>query len=240
MELFEKPYFFSEIAEKSIVRQHYIFIIFCLILTLGILQAFGAFKEFYSDSKALRGELARLQQASEREKLKVALVQSQLQDFRFEVAKVIPQNPSFAQKNIFSQVRIPASELALDLSSVELEHGRKMFREGNYTQAISTLRKLIVSFPSSGRSVEARFLLAESLYLSGIYTECVDVIEEMITQFPENELTGFIMLRMGQILQSRNRTEEADEVYRTVQRQFRMNVALQDQARKLLRSPSSL
>ena len=64
----------------------------------------------------------------------------------------------------------------------------------------------------------------------GQQQEGLDVIDQMMAQFPQHELTGFIMLRMGQILQIRNRVEEASEVYRLVGHNFPSNHELVSQA----------
>ncbi len=81
---------------------------------------------------------------------------------------------------------------------------------------------------------QAYFFWAESLFLRGEQKACLDVIDQMIDLYPDHDLTGFIMLRMGQILQLRSRTEEASEVYRTVMQSFASNHELHSQAEKLL------
>ncbi len=225
------------------MRQQNLFVIFCLILTLGFVLAYGKFKDYFSDSKDLQKQVAYWREQKDRVELREAVLQDQMRDFEVEVARVIPQKSnrlSFEQKNLLSQVRLPASELGVDLSRAELERGRRFFREQNYTEATATFKNIIEKYPSSGRAVEARFLLSESLYLQGQYPLCIEQIEEMMSQYPENDLTGFIMLRMGQILQSRNRLDEANEVYRTVIRRFSSNETLKAQSQILLKNSGSL
>ena len=53
--------------------------------------------------------------------------------------------------------------------------------------------------------------------------------------YPDNELTGFIMLRMGQIFESRERKNEALEVYRVVMDNFKDSADLKTQAGMLAR-----
>ncbi len=225
------------------MKQQNLFAIFCLVLTLGILLSYGALRDHFSDSKDLLKQVAFWKEQKDRVELRTAVLQDQMRAFQVEVAKTIPEKgpwQSFDQKNLFSQVRLPASELGVDLSSSELERGRKFFRDHKYTEAIRAFQELIDKYPSSGKAVEARFLLAESLFLSAQYSSCIDEIEIMMTQYPENELTGFIMLRMGQVLQSRNRSFEAAEVYQTVIRRFPASLSLKDQAEKLLKTSGSL
>jgi TolA-binding protein len=225
------------------VKQQSLFAIFCLVLTLGIMLAHGAIRDHFSDSKELQKEVAYWKEQRERVELKTSLLQDQMRAFQVEVAKTIPEKAqlqNFDQKNLFSQLRAPASDLGIDLTSAEMERGRKFFREQSYSEAIEIFKELIEKYPSSGKAVEARFLLAESLFLSSQNANCIDQIEVMMTQYPENELTGFIMLRMGQVLQSRNRSVEATEVYRTVVRRFPSSINLKRQAENLIESSENL
>ena len=62
-----------------------------------------------------------------------------------------------------------------------------------------------------------------------------EVIDEMVLQFPDHELTGFILLRLGQISEHNNQIEEAQEIYRTVANHFPQK-PLKQQALVLLKS----
>lgn len=214
------------------MRQQSFFVIFCLVLSLGIFQAYSLFKDYFSDSKDLQKEVAKLKIANEREELKLALERDRLRDFQMEVAKALP-GESFQQKNILSQLRVPASESAMDLSGVMMEKGRQLFREGKYLDAVHVFKETIETYPTSGNAVVAHFLIAESYFLAARYPECLSMIDTMMTQYPTNDLTGFIMLRMGQILEGRNQPESAQEVYQKVVKNFSSNKDLVAQAKLL-------
>ncbi len=131
---------------------------------------------------------------------------------------------------------MPASQNPIDLSSVIFEKGREHFRLKKFAAAAQSFQELIDKYPSSSKLVDAYFLKAESLFLSAQYPQCIDTIDFMVSQFPESELTGFIMLRLGQIFVSRNRTTEAIELYKVVNQRFPANLALKDQAAQLIKS----
>jgi len=59
----------------------------------------------------------------------------------------------------------------------------------------------------------------------------------MVGLFPEHDLTGFALMRMGQILTARERLEDAEQVYKTILSNF-SNVALLEQTNKLLKDIS--
>ncbi len=171
------------------------------------------------------------------QKLLTALAQAQLEDFKSSVATILPNkiNGTDLQSH---QLRSLASVVKdgepLDLSTVLLEKAKSEFRRGNFKASSKVLKELIQKYPSSPVIVDAYFFAAESFYMNGQSEECLDFVDQMMIQFPENELTGFIMLRMAQIMQSRNQGDEASEVYRIVINNFKGNKDLQKQAEKLL------
>ena len=83
---------------------------------------------------------------------------------------------------------------------------------------------------------EVLFFQAESLFLLSDYVESLKVMDQLMMQFPQNELTGFIMLRMAQIMQARNQNEKAAEVYSLIMDRFKSSRDLKQQAEKLLAS----
>jgi len=107
-----------------------------------------------------------------------------------------------------------------------LSEAKKDFRSDNYTAAAAKFRQVIERYPVSKDIIETHFLLAESLFLSGQIDASMDLVDEMMTRYPDSELTGFIMLRMGQVLEKKNRLDEALEVYQAVFRQFPKSPAL--------------
>lgn len=132
-------------------------------------------------------------------------------------------------------VRAPASEETLDLSGAIYEKGKRYFNGQQYDRAIREFGQLLEKYPLSQHSVEARFFIAESYFLKKDYRSSLGQIDEMVTQYPQHDLTGFILLRMGQISEINSQTEEAAEIYKTVAKNFK-NENLKKQARKLAQS----
>ncbi|MNT14759.1 hypothetical protein D3C72_1497750 [compost metagenome] len=74
--------------------------------------------------------------------------------------------------------------------------------------------------------------MAESYFLKRDFRESLTQIDEMVSQYPDNDLTGYILLRMGQISEMNSQTEEASEIYKTVLKSFKNN-DLKTQAKRL-------
>jgi tol-pal system protein YbgF len=215
-----------------------LFYIFCLSLTTGILWSYMIFANYFNSGWELKKETASLEEKLADSQFQVTLMQYQMKDLEQTVASVIPrekldqENP---YKDLVQNLRAPASIPTLDLSPVLLEKGKKLFSNGKFETAAKEFEKLKNQYPASAYQVQARFFLAESLFLQREFKKCTDVIDEMVTQFPEHELTGFILLRLGQISERNNQTEEAQEIYRTVLNHFPQK-PLKEQAQTLLKS----
>jgi TolA-binding protein len=221
-----------------------IFLTACLSITALLLLVYSQFVSYFgenSDHKVLAETYAR---ELRQEKFKRALAESRLQDFSQEVASVLPAD---SQKNLAkngynvrsfaSVVRSPAA-VNLDLSGVVFERAKKSFSEKKYPEAMKEFRRLIEDYPLSPHKIEAHFLLGEAAFLSGDPKACMDVADTMVTQFPEHELTGFILIRLGQINEISNRAEEAAEIYRTVIKNFK-NPVLKEQAVRMAKALDS-
>lgn len=224
-------------------KQNFVFIIFCLCITVGLIQVYWMFDKYFSPEKEQLEKIAKLNKKVEVEKLKAELAQSQFLDYQQQVATLLQSNEKM-NIELKANVRSIASvtehsngivKNEMDLSSVIFERGRDEFKKKNYKKAADTFGEMIEKFPISPLLVRALFFRAESFYLDGNYEECLVVVEEMMTHYPDNELTGFIMLRMGQIFESRERKNEALEVYRVVMDNFKDSADLKTQAGMLAR-----
>ncbi len=220
-------------------NQNSLFVVFCLCLTVGLMGAYAVFVGHFNGHKEYELRLATLQRQVDQERFNNSLLTYQLKDFQQTVAQVLPDNKAlqanYELKNLASVVRTPASESALDLSGVIYEKGKRFFNEKSYSSAIKEFEKLITQYPLSPHSVEARFFIAESYFLQKDYRNSLLQIDEMVTQYPQHDLTGFILLRMGQISEMNSQTAEASEIYKTVSKNFQ-NESLKKQARKLAQS----
>jgi TolA-binding protein len=236
-EVFES--FQENSEEKGMKSQTYLFVIFCLLLTTGLIEANHLFHDYFSPMKAQQEHIVRLEAQVERQKLQVAMLKNQIADETQQVAWAVPAlenmkpgSKNYALRNIAS-VSQAATE-SLDLSKPLLEQAKAEFRRGEYDQSARTFQELMKKYPTSPVLVESLFFQAESYFMNGKYQECLDVVDHMITQFPDHELTGYILLRQGQILEARHRSEEAEEVFRLVMKKFAYNHELSKQAKKML------
>lgn len=217
-------------------NQNSFFIIFCLSLTVAFMALYAVFAGYFDGRQQYELRLSKLQKQVEKEKFNSTLLSHQLKDFQQSVAQVLPNSKTLQAKyelrNLASTVRRPASEDSLDLSSVLYEKGKKFFNNQNYDQAIKEFYGLIEKYPLSAHSVEARFFIAESYFLKKDFQASLGEIDTMVTHYPQHDLTGFILLRMGQISEYNNQTSEASEIYKMVLQNFK-NEDLKNQAKKL-------
>lgn len=220
-------------------NQNSLFVVFCLCLTVGFLGAYAAFVGHFNGHEEYELKLISLQKQVEKEKFSNSLLTYQLKDFQQTVAQVLPEEGKLQAKyelrNLSAVTRIPASEAALDLSGVIYEKGKRYFNNRDYERAIGEFTQILEKYPLSRHSVEARFFIAESYFLKRDFHSSLAQIDEMVTHYPQHDLTGFILLRMGQISEINSQPAEAAEVYKTVATNF-VNPDLKKQARKLAQS----
>lgn len=217
-----------------------LFLIVCLSLTFAMMEVYGLVSREYNGLSESQKKVEQLESMVKKVQLERDLMAFQYEDFRQEVARHLPekkwgseQENQYLAKNFSAKLRAPASDEKIDFSSAWLEKGKKQFRDKNYAKAVVTFSNLIERFPASVGSLEAQFLIVESYFLQQQFQACLTEAEKMIELYPESEMTGWAMLRMGQIFQERHRSEEAAEVYKTVIKSFE-NSNLKKQAQQLL------
>jgi len=222
-------------------KQNFLFITVCLVLVTGIMQSYFLFEKHFSPHKDDQRKIAELKDLVEEKNLRIAQLETQLVDFQQEVAsqlpalkKITPSPKSFQLRSLASVTQKPLN--AFEMSGTLSEKARAEFRRGDFNSSAKTFASLTQKFPTSPLVIQAYFFWAESLYMNKQPQDCLDVVDQMMTHFPEHELTGFIMLRMGQILQARSRTEEAAEVFKIVSQNFATNSELRVQADRLSKS----
>ncbi|WP_413581467.1 tetratricopeptide repeat protein [Bdellovibrio sp. HCB288] len=220
-------------------NQNSIFVVFCLCLTIGIVAVYGVLVGHFNGHQKYEIQISALNKKIEQEQFDNSLLTYQLKDFQQAVAQALPGDKTLQAKyelnNLAAAVRTPASESKVDLSPVVYERAKKYFNQKNYDKAISEFNGLLEKYPLSSHGVEAHFFIAESYFLKKDFRSSLAQIDDMVTQYPESDLTGFILLRMGQISEYNNQVDEAAEVYNTVLKNFK-NEDLRKQARKLANS----
>jgi TolA-binding protein len=235
-----KTRIFSCDSDKIPMRHQGFFLVFIMCLTLGLTFSYHVFQNHFSDRKELGSEIAALKKQKERQALEQALLQNQLEDLKAHAFQSLGQKTFLAwdQSQWQSSLRSPASLRPLKdevYSRTLFSEAKSKFRQKAFAESAKKLRQMIDRYPSSKDIVEAHFLLAESLYLTGQQEATMDLIDEMMTRYPESELTGFIMMRMGQILEKKSRRDEALEVYQTISLQFPGSKALRAQIESRVR-----
>lgn len=220
-------------------NQNSLFVIFCLCLTVGVLGTYAIFVGYFDGHEQYELRLAQMQKQVDQEKFSNSLLSYQIKDFQQSVAQILPEQKklqaSYELRNLAAVVRVPASDEGLDLSAAMYERGKKLFNNRQYDKAIPEFYRLIERYPLSSHSVEARFFIAESYFLKSDFRSSLSEIDQMITNYPQHDLTGFILLRMGQISELNNQNEEASEIYNMVFNNFK-NEDLKKQAKKLAQS----
>lgn len=213
-----------------------IFVVFSLSIAVGILGVYSIFLRYFDGSEFYKKNIVHLNEQVARERLNNSLLTYQIKDFQQSVAQLLPDQKklqgNYELQSLASVVRLPASDTGLELSSVIHEKGKKYFNKSSYDAAIREFYKLLEQYPLSRHAVEAHFFIAESYFLKGDFRNSLSAIDQMVTHFPQHDLTGFILLRMGQISEYNNQIDEASEIYQTVMKNF-SNKTLHEQAMKL-------
>lgn len=214
------------------------FLITCLGIVSGLLWSYTVFLEYFGENGEDRIRADAYARQLREERFERDLAEARLRDLGQEVAAALPKaselklaKNGYDLNRIATAVREPAA-VSLELSGVRMEKAKRLFNEKSYKDAAREFEKIAADFPSSPLAVEAYFLLAESSYLLRDEKKVVELADLMVSQYPDNDLTGFVLLRFGQINEHNNRDEEALEIYRTVGKNFR-HPALAEQARKM-------
>jgi len=207
----------------------YSFTVFTLILALFYTEVFQAARKIARTDSHLQAKIRHLNQKLERAHLRLLVQQEQYQEYRQSVAAVLPPSVKIAtQKGKDYPLRNLASVVTSKdgvkvkslLASTLFQTGKSLFREGQYARANRLFQKLIDRYGYLTQAIEAHFLMAEGQYQLGDVEGATKTIGRMVDLFPEAELTGFAVVRLGNILEHKERYEEAIEMYRTALRSF--------------------
>jgi TolA-binding protein len=207
-----------------------------------MMQVFFTVQAHLSNKHGLKREVFELKAQLKREEMKTQLAHYQMRDFQQTVAALIPSAsknlPDYQKRTIASLVVEPDLEkVKIDLSSSFFEKGKSAFRESDFESAISNFKNMLEKYPLSKYTIDAYFLLVESRYQAGEIDDCIDTIDLMVSLFPEHDLTGFALIRMGQIFVGRDRLEDAEQIYRLTLKEFK-NPDVHEQAARLLKEIS--
>ena len=193
-------------------RKNWIFISFCWCLATALVWSHGLFQAHFASSHENVHLVKDLQFEIEKLKFEKAKVAYQFEDFRQNAALHWPE----ARKRDY---RWPAS-VAVDLSSALYEKGRHLFQEKKWDQAASLFQELTKSYPYSKWIAEAHYYQCEIFFQVRDFKSAAGCAGEMAELFPENPLTGFQLIRLGQVHEIHGQLPEALEIYRLVGQQF--------------------
>ena len=217
------------------MRHSFGFLFSALVGLFVLSHGYVHLKAHLGEEPILRDQVASLQSQLAQERFRVALKEGEIQDIKSMVARQLPgflkEEQSYQARNIASVVSTP-KPLKIDVSEPLFAEGQKLFQERAFKKSAEVLARFTEQYPVHERTTEAYFLLTESLYLSGDYPKTLGMVKTMMTQFPENPLTGYSLLRMGQVLQERSRLKDAKQIFESVLENYE-EPKLKLQAKKL-------
>ena len=212
------------------------FSITLLFIVTGVMMTYFYFKSYFSGAEYYKTRVTQLEEEIKDHDLELAVSLYQLRQFQQDVAAVLPKQfkgkkASFAVRNLASVVSLPRlDQFQLRSGKALFQEGRKHFQKKDYTASNEKFMKLIERYPQSTKVVKAYFLWSEGLFLQGKYNKFIDTVDAMIRLFPEDELTGFALVRLGEVYRMQDRVDEAKELYKLVLSNY-SNQALLKQAR---------
>lgn len=204
-------------------------LIIILMLTTALTQAYSAFREHFSGVDEYRKQVTELKEQVRRKDLERAIVAQQMAEFQQHVGEILPEaikdrgqgEKGYPLRSLASVVVRPQSdEMREKLIETFFLQGKKRFSQGEYRQANRIFRKVINDYSYSVHIVESYFLLSEGLFQMRQFKQCAETVERMVELFPESELTGFALIRLGQVFEYQRRSDEAVEIYQTVLRSY--------------------
>lgn len=161
-----------------------------------------------------------------REQLKKLIAMGQFADFKQDVALLLPEQIKIQKVEQEKQkLRDLASviphegvhEITLGHSaSAMLEKGKNLVRKRDYQPGIDELKHLIDKFPDSVHVVEAHYLIVEAFSQQDKNTAVIEWVDRMVELFPANRLTGYALLKAGNLYELDGRHQDAIKVYKII------------------------
>lgn len=161
-----------------------------------------------------------------REQLKKLIVMGKFADFKQDIALIIPDQVK--QKNLDEDQQklrnlasiiphVGSQEITLGYSAEKmLTNGKNAVIKREYDEGIKTLEKLIQKFPDSLHVIEAHYLIVEAYSQQDKNTQVIQWVDKMVELFPENRLTGYALLKIGNLYEVDGRHEDAIKIYKTI------------------------
>ena len=224
--------------------KNYIFLSFSMLLFTGLIYAHSYLQNYFSGEKEFKIRQEMLTEQMRREKLKLQISEFKFREYQQEVALILPEQlkKKGLEKDTYPIRSLASVHLKIDLERVGISKakqvflkGKALFRKAQYEKAVEEFRKITDIYSFSVKVVESQFLMAESYFQLRKFDKAIAVIDGLVSQYPDHELTGFSMLRLGQIFEFQDRAEEAEGLYKTILQSF-SNHDLQQQTKIALKA----
>lgn len=205
------------------------FLAYILFLCLGWMQFYSHVRETFNGISDYKAQVERLKSEARDLKIDRDLEAEHFMEFRQNIATLMPDvlkqkgmgEAGYPYRSLASTIsRVEATQVKETIAKTLFETGKARFHDNEFGKANRAFQQVIDRFSYTPYVTESYFLMAEGYYQQHDYEQCTATIQQMIELFPGHELTGFAMIRLGQIYQSQNRNEEAVDIYRTVLRSF--------------------
>lgn len=152
------------------------------------------------------------------EKIKNEFLYIAEKEFNIDSPKI---SSKLAKYNLLGTLRGPASvSEKIDFTPLNLEKVKTHFREKKYYKVIELAEKEINRSQNSIVLPEIYFFLNESYFLTQQFEKSIDTIEKMLSLFPEHIMTGYAMIRLAQVSEKTDQSEEAVSVYNIILNHF--------------------
>lgn len=203
-----------------------IFTQFCLLLILGLTIVYFKSENYFEKQQLLADMPKDTSELLEKKEFELRVVRAKMDEVKSETLAVlekegaIPAN-SIALQNLRSQLRSPASLPPIDMSLLEAERIKKAFRAKDYFEVTELAEDFLEKNSQSVMVPEVTFFASESYYLNRQFDKAITSIEKMTSLFPDHIMTGYALLRLGQISEKADQNAEAISIYKIIKTQFK-------------------
>lgn len=200
-----------------------------LIVTISVVFEVERFflNEKYEKVKAQIGQ--HQLQAQKLEKKMIAQREEELR-FRNFVAAMQPEimgkykgldEESYVARSLASVYGDHESlRLEVGVEDKELEKGKALFRSKHYDESIQVFSSFEEKYSYHPKLPEALFLKSESYFAKRDVEGGLQSSLALLELYPEHDLSGFILLRVAEVYESRQENLKAREVYATIINKF--------------------
>lgn len=213
---------------------------FCLLLVLGLTLVYQKSQNYFDRQEMLADRPKDNSEQLETKEFELRVVRAQLDEVKAETLAVLQKEghlpaSSLAMQSLRSQLRGPASIPAIDMSLLDAEKIKKAFREKSYFEVVERAQNFLNKSSQSSLAPEVSFFASEAYFLNHQYDKAVNSIEQMTVQYPDHIMTGYALLRLGQISERADQTMEALSIYKIIQTQFKDKGLIDEAASRISR-----